>query len=54
MSRPEHDGHILIRRGLLAEPSQRRFRQRTVDLGVALDVSSVADGLEVIDGPARR
>lgn len=44
----------LIRRGLLAEPPPRRFRQRTAELGVALDVSSVADALEVLDGPASR
>ena len=44
----------LIRRGLLAQPTRPPFRQRTAPLGVILDVSSVADALEVLDGPATR
>ena len=44
----------LIRRGLLAQPTRQSFRQRTAPLGVTLDVSSVADALEVLDGPANR
>lgn len=44
----------LIRRGLLAEPAGRPFRQRTAPLGVRVDVSSVADALEVLEGPGRR
>lgn len=42
----------LIRRGLLAQPVQAPFRQRTAPLGVMVDISSVADALEVLDGAA--
>lgn len=44
----------LIRRGLLARPSPSPFMQRTADLGVEIDVSSFADALDVLDGPASR
>jgi hypothetical protein len=44
----------LIRRGLLAQPARPPFRQRTAPLGVTIDVSSVADALEVLDGAATR
>jgi hypothetical protein len=44
----------LIRRGLLAQPPRRPFRQRTAPLGVNIDVSYVADALEVLDGAATR
>ena len=44
----------LIRRGLVAQPTRPPFRQRTAPLGVTLDVSSVADALEVLDGAATR
>lgn len=44
----------LIRRGLVAQPTRPAFRQRTAPLGVRLDVSSVADALEVLDGAATR
>ena len=42
----------LIRRGLVAQPSRPPFRQRTAALGVSVDVSSIADALEVLDGAA--
>ncbi|MCV2488233.1 ribbon-helix-helix protein, CopG family [Geodermatophilus sp. YIM 151500] len=44
----------LVRRGLLAQPARPPFRQRTASLGVGIDVSSVADALEVLDGPTSR
>lgn len=40
----------LIRRGLLVQPGRPPFRQRTAALGVHVDVSSVADALETLDG----
>jgi hypothetical protein len=46
--------NLLIRRGLLAEPARPPFRQRTIDLGLTLDVSSVADALEQLDGATTR
>lgn len=42
----------LIRRGLLARPDRPPFRQRTAPLGLTVDVSSVADALEFLDGAA--
>jgi hypothetical protein len=42
----------LIRRGLLAGSDSPPFRQRTAALGVTVDVSSVADALETLDGAA--
>jgi hypothetical protein len=44
----------LIRRGLLHQPAPPPFRQRTAPLGLTVDVSSVADALEVLDGAATR
>lgn len=44
----------LIRRGLVARPARPPFRQRTAPLGVSVDVSSVADALEVLDGATTR
>ncbi|MHB1597901.1 MAG: CopG family transcriptional regulator [Acidimicrobiales bacterium] len=44
----------LVRRGLVAEPTRRPFRQRTAALGLSVDVSSVADALEVLDGATAR
>ena len=44
----------LIRRGLIAQPARPPFRQRTAPLAVSVDVSSVADALEVLEGPATR
>jgi len=40
----------LIRRGLLVRPERRPFHQRSAPLGVRVDVSSVADALEVLEG----
>lgn len=44
----------LIRAGLAAPGRRTAFRQRTASLGLRIDVSSVADALERLDGPAAR
>ncbi|KJF17163.1 ribbon-helix-helix domain-containing protein [Acidithrix ferrooxidans] len=44
----------LIRRGLVAQVIHPLFRQRTAPLSVSVDVSSVADALEILDGVATR
>jgi Arc/MetJ family transcription regulator len=44
----------LIRAGLAAPARQANFRQRTAELGLRVDVSSVADALEHLDGPEAR
>ncbi|MBW7917365.1 MAG: ribbon-helix-helix protein, CopG family [Trueperaceae bacterium] len=45
----------LIRRGLLTQvPAEERFEQRTYHLGLKMDVSNVADAIEVLEGPAAR
>lgn len=41
----------LIRRGLLPREGQTTFVQRTHRLGLRIDVSNVADALEVLEGP---
>lgn len=44
----------LIRRGLLPRGDVRRFEQRTRRLGLKVDISNVAEALEVVEGPERR
>jgi metal-responsive CopG/Arc/MetJ family transcriptional regulator len=44
----------LVRAGLAAKPRRPRFRQRTASLGLRVDVTNVAEALEVLDEPARR
>jgi metal-responsive CopG/Arc/MetJ family transcriptional regulator len=45
----------LIRAGMASAPRRRRpFRQRSADLGLRIDVSNVAEALDVLDGPAAR
>jgi hypothetical protein len=44
----------LIRAGLTAPARRVTFRQRTSNLGLRADVSSVADALEHLDGPEAR
>ena len=39
----------LARAGLRAKPETKRFRQRTYDLGLRVDVSNVAEALELLD-----
>ena len=44
----------LARAGLAVPPRHKAFRQRTANLGLRIDVSSVADALEHLDGPEAR
>jgi len=44
----------LIRRALLSRPPVPPFRQRTQRLGIKIDVSNVAEALEVLDGAEAR
>jgi len=44
----------LIRRGLLPREARPPFRQRTHKLGLKIDVSNVAEALDVLDGPQAR
>jgi len=44
----------LIRRGLLAPPAASAFRPRTRRLGLRIDVSNVADALDVLEGSEAR
>jgi Arc/MetJ family transcription regulator len=41
----------LARAGLRAGRARRSFRQRTADLGLQVDVSNVAEALDLLDGP---
>ena len=44
----------LARAGLVARRERRQFRQRKTKLGLRIDVTNVADALEVLEGPGRR
>jgi metal-responsive CopG/Arc/MetJ family transcriptional regulator len=44
----------LIRAGLRVRRSKRGFRQRSTDIGLRIDVTDVADALELLEGPAHR
>lgn len=44
----------LLRRGLLPSKQTKPFRQRTHALGIKVDVSNVAEALEIIEGPLSR
>lgn len=46
--------NFLIRRGLSAPVRAERFVQRTQPLGVRIDISNVAEALELIEGPDAR
>lgn len=39
----------LARAGLRAKPENKRFQQHTYDLGLRIDVSNVAEALELLD-----
>ncbi len=41
--------NTLLRRGLLAPSPEREFRQKTQKLGLRIDVSNVAEVLELLD-----
>ncbi|HSF14178.1 MAG TPA: ribbon-helix-helix protein, CopG family [Vicinamibacteria bacterium] len=42
----------LIRRGLNAQKRRQPFVQRTRSLGLRIDVTNVAEALELLEGPA--
>lgn len=42
----------LARRGLSLKPKEKPFRQPTAKLGLKVDVTNVADALDLLDGPA--
>lgn len=44
----------LIRRGMLAERRPQPFVARTQPLGIRIDVSNVADALDLLEGPDAR
>lgn len=44
----------LIRRGLMPRKEPRRFEQRTHRLGTRIDVSNVAEALDVLEGADHR
>jgi Arc/MetJ family transcription regulator len=44
----------LIRRGMLAEPRQQPFVARSQKLGIKIDVSNIADALDLLEGPDSR
>ncbi|MGI8533919.1 MAG: ribbon-helix-helix protein, CopG family [Candidatus Limnocylindrales bacterium] len=44
----------LARSGMVERPSPRAFKQRTVRLGLRIDVSDVADAIETLEGPSAR
>jgi len=44
----------LARAGLMTPTQPDRFRQRTYNMGLKLDVSNVADALETLEGPSAR
>jgi hypothetical protein len=42
----------LIRTGLRTRPARRRYRQRSQELGLLLDVTNVEEAIERLEGPA--
>lgn len=44
----------LARAGMRPQAKRTRFRQRTADLRLRIDVSNVAEALDSLDGPASR
>ena len=46
--------NALVHRGLVERDPQVEFRQKTRMLGIRVDVSSVADALEALEGPLNR
>jgi hypothetical protein len=44
----------LIRAGLTARRPRRPFRQQAQPIGLRIDVTNVADALELLEGPAAR
>ena len=49
-----HAVNLLVRRGLERAPKTREaFSQRTANLGLHVDVSNIAEALELLDGTTR-
>jgi hypothetical protein len=44
----------LIRGALGRKTGRRRFRQRTQAVGIRIDVSNVAEALDLLEGPSAR
>ncbi|MBA3418525.1 MAG: hypothetical protein ACR2KO_06390 [Geodermatophilaceae bacterium] len=44
----------LARAGLAASTERKRFVQRSVAMGAGIDVSNVAETLELLEGPGHR
>jgi len=44
----------LARAGLAVSTQRKRFVQRSVAMGAGLDVSNVAEALELLEGPGHR
>ena len=44
----------LVRRGLLVEAEQEPFVQQTRSLGLRIDVTSVADAIDLLEGSQAR
>ncbi len=44
----------LARAGLTVRTDQKPFKQRTVAIGLKVDVTNVAETLELLDGPGAR
>jgi len=44
----------LIRAGLTVEPPRGRFQQQSQRIGLRVDVTNVAEALELLDGPVTR
>jgi metal-responsive CopG/Arc/MetJ family transcriptional regulator len=44
----------LARAGMIAKPETAPFRQRTSRLGLRIDVSDVAEAIELLEGPTSR
>lgn len=44
----------LVRAGLLAKPGMRTITQRTFAAGLKIDVTNVAEALEILEGPIHR
>lgn len=44
----------LVRSGLMVPTQREPFVQKTMSLGIQIDVSNVAEAIEVLDGPGWR
>ena len=44
----------LIRAGLVGRPRRSRYRHRSRSVGLKIDVTNVAEALELLEGPGNR